>query len=94
MRTVKVIVKVEKGNLLLFFPESQACHGRIECWDGAHCEADMGYFWSLKNPPQGMDVEVARRLSVYERQYQCAGPFKLQRVQRDSGKMRTARWKS
>lgn len=96
-QTVKVIVKIEKdprGKVkpLLFFPETPANRGRIECWDGNHCEATMGYFWSLKNPPQGLEADVTSMLQWYERQYQCAGPFKLQRVQRDSGKMRNARW--
>lgn len=98
--TVKVIVKVE-GNWaegfkpLLFFPESRTQFGKIECWDGEHSQADLSYYRGLRNPPkvQDMDYAVNRLLSQYERQYQCAGQFKLKRVFRDSHAMRTRRWK-
>lgn len=88
---LKVIVKVEKGKLLLFFPETPANFGRIECWDGAHCEADLGYYRSLRNPEEDGAPELA--MARFEKLYQCAGPFKLIRVRRDSDKMRRARWK-
>lgn len=92
VQQVKVIVKIEQGRPLLFFPESPANHGRMECWDGAHCEADMGYFWSLRNPQDNMEHRVSAVLANYAAQYQVAGPFQLQRVRRDTDKMRRARW--
>ena len=89
---IKVIVKREKQrnptgtNLLLFFPESPANAPNIQCWDGAHCEASMGYFWNLKNPERG---EADSLIKIYEEIHDVS----LVRIMRDSQKMRVERWR-
>ena len=93
MQEIKVIVKRERQpnptgtHLLLFFPESSANPPNIECWDGAHSEASMGYFWGLKNPREEDDVEG------FLRNYERLHDLKLTRILRDSQKMRVERWK-
>ena len=88
----KVIVKREKQknptgtNLLLFFPEEAANAPNIVCWDGAHCEASMGYFWNLKNPD---DAEADNLIKAYESIHDVS----LARIKRDSQKMRVERWR-
>lgn len=93
MTEIPVIAKVENGRIILFFPGTAANFGRIECWTEReeHAEADMGYYRSLRNPEEGENLR--RVMDFYERRYQCAGPFKLKRVRRDSHKLRTERWK-
>ena len=92
---VKVIVKMENwaGTRVpvLFFPESSANFGRIEVWAAyeGHGEADMTYMWSLKAPNSLHTDAVARALSGYEGAYKC----QLQRVFRDSERMRVKRWR-
>ena len=100
MDKVKVIVKRERNRytngweLVLFFPETPVSRLHIECWSpvGEHCEADIGYFWSLKNPREEHEEEVTKLISLYEKHYSVAGGFKLVRVRRDTDKMRRARW--
>ena len=95
MQEIKVIVKRERQlnptgtHLLLFFPESSANPPNIECWDGAHNEASMGYFWGLKNPREEDEADVDKLFKHYENFY----GFKPIRILRDSQKMRVERWK-
>lgn len=97
MDKVKVIAKLERCNgtlrPILFFPETPANFGRIECWtmQEGHSEADMGYYRSLRNPEP--DDVLDKLLRFYERRYRMVGEFTLVQVRRDTDKMRKARWK-
>ena len=64
----KVIVKKEQP-LVLFFPDSPARPGYIECWDGCHSEASLEYFWGLKKPGADQDQQIQALIKRYERHY-------------------------
>ena len=89
---IKVIVKREKlknptgTDLILMFPEEPANPPNIECWDGAHCEASMGYFWGLRTPEDDMADAL---IKIYEGIHDVS----LVRVLKDSQKMRVERWR-
>lgn len=46
---MKVIPKIEDGSIVLVFPDTLACRGCIELWDGQHHEASGDYIKSLPN---------------------------------------------
>ena len=82
----KVIAKLEDSKVLLFFPEVPANFACIQCWDGQHSEATIGYFWQLR--AANNQAEVGRVVKQYEKLHQC----KLQLVKRDSMALKKLRW--
>lgn len=96
MEAVKVIVKMvreEDGSRtpVLFFPQTPTRFGLIECWElvGQHCDADQSWYWKMNNPRPAEEEKVEQLLLRYEYAYKV----KLNRVKRDSHKMRSERWK-
>lgn len=82
----KVIAKLEDSKVLLFFPEVPANFACIQCWDGQHAEATVGYFWQLR--AANNEAEVGRVIRAYEKLHKC----KLQLVKRDSMALKKLRW--
>lgn len=87
---MKVIVKMEGDSPCLFFPESPANRGNMVCWSrvGQHSEANMGYYWTLKNPSEKHEAAVEAAVAEYRHHYSTD----LARVRRDTSSMRTKRW--
>lgn len=84
---MRYIAKIERGELILFFPESRARSGFIVCWTMAdgHNEASTDYYRRLRNP----GPEHAQALTDTVRAYEALppGPSGLVRVHRDSERM-------
>ena len=94
----KYIVKWEggkQGHPILFFPEASANAGRIVCYVhmGQHSEADMTYYWGLKNIPvkDAARWQEANDLISEYQGFMNEGET-MQRVHRDNQKMRNERW--
>jgi len=84
---MKYIPKIERGSLILFFPEERARPGFIVCWTMAdgHNEASTDYYRKLRNP----GPEHAQSLADIVRAYEALppAPSGLVRVHRDSERM-------
>ena len=84
---MRYIAKIERGELILFFPEERARSGFIVCWtvrDG-HNEASTDYYRRLKNPGDADAQSLADTVRTYEALPPC--PSGLVRVYRDSERM-------
>ena len=58
---MKIIIRMEDGHPILFFPEEKEVDGRIPCWaqSGEHSTATRGYMRKLKAPAPGDETRRA-----------------------------------
>lgn len=93
---IHVIVKWEggkSGNPVLFLPEYAANDGRIVCYAhmGQHSEADLSYYWELRNPKGDyQQLEVSNLLNEYRDILEEDDELKI--VFKDSVKFRKERY--
>lgn len=87
-KPIKVIAKMEKGDIVLFLPEMRANKYCIVCFDGGHNEACISYYQGLRNPKKSEAEKVKQAIVRYENFGEYAPCI---RVMRDSKKLRAMR---
>lgn len=81
------------GNAVLFLPEYSASAGRMVCYAhmGQHSEADLCYYWELRNPKGDyQQLEVKNLLTEYRGKLEQGEELRV--VSRDREKFRKERY--